>query len=159
MEKLSPNVTSAAFADKPAKDLYFCSGSSVERLPIEITPSSKCFGLFIAMDARTVDNECIERVATRLIAKGLVYLCAWGPDCERVHDAFDRAAVVANPEPTDDDVIMTTWHSNETLEEALWYFVNCALATKAYERTCRDWVVATVGNQESREAICEALGK
>jgi len=108
MEKLSANVTSAAFADRPAKDLYFCSVDSVERLPIEITPSSKCFGLFIAMDARAVDNESIERVATRLIAKGLVYLCAWGPDCERVHDAFDWASAVANPEPTVDDVIMTT---------------------------------------------------
>jgi hypothetical protein len=42
-----------------------------------------------------------------------------GPDCERVHDIIDEVIVNRNPGETDEDVIMTTWHDDEALNEAL----------------------------------------
>jgi len=67
------------------------------------------------MDARAIGNEQIWQAAESLISKGLVYLCAWGPECERGHDCFDDAIrkreLDGSPEQTSDATIMTTWHS------------------------------------------------
>lgn len=35
-----------------------------------------------------------------------------------------------------------------TVSEALWFFLNCAFATKSYEQTCADWIIATIGNEQ-----------
>jgi hypothetical protein len=48
---------------------------------------------------------------------------------------------------------MTTWHSNETLEEALWFFINSAFPDQVYERACNDWIVAPAGNREWEQII------
>jgi hypothetical protein len=121
VEKLKDGVVGKVFVDKPTKSLHLCSSESVADLVTVVSTTSQYFGLLIAFDARGVKWKAIEIVAEKLIGKGLVYLCAWGPDCERVHDAFDDASVELNAEPTDDDVIVTTWHSKEGLTEALWF--------------------------------------
>lgn len=152
MEKLLANVTSKVFSNMQRKDFYFCSSDTLDVLASQITPTSPSFGLLVAMDAQSVDAGRIGHAAEMLMEKGLAYLCAWGPDCERVHDIFDEIAVEKNPEPKS-GVIMTTWHSSETLQEALWFFVNSAFPDQAYERTCRDWIVAPIGNREWEQII------
>jgi hypothetical protein len=47
-----------------------------------------------------------------------VYAVCWGPDCERVHDAFDAAEISRRP---DGPWAMTTWHSEDPLAEAIWF--------------------------------------
>jgi hypothetical protein len=93
------------------------------------------------------------QAAGDLAEMGLACLCAWGPDCERVHDLFDVAAGPKNDELTGDDVIMTSWHSGDTLLEALWYFVHTAFATRCFEMTCTDWIIAPIGNPEWEKEI------
>ncbi len=80
------------------------------------------FVLFVAADAlRTSDRE-IERYARASIASGCRYSCSWGPDCQRVHDAFDR--VLVEPEVgLARSSFMTTWHEGETLAEAIVYAI------------------------------------
>jgi len=95
------------------------------------------------MDARSIDSGQIGELAEKMADKGLAYLCVWGPDCERVHDIFDEIEVQRDLEPTDDNVIMTTWHSAESLEESLWFFVNCAFPAEAYEQSCKEWIVCS----------------
>jgi hypothetical protein len=46
-------------------------------------------------------------------------VCAWGPDCERVHDIVDEERDARNPNGP--GVVMTTWHEDESLTEALWF--------------------------------------
>ncbi len=41
-----------------------------------------------------------------------------------------------------DDVVMTTWHSKDTLDEALEFFAECASPTDGYSDGCRDYIVA-----------------
>src|ERR1051326_7406825 len=69
---------------------------------VQILPPSKVVGehfvLFLAWDARDVQNETILRVARELVREGLSYIVCWGPDCERVHDTFDDADILENPE-------------------------------------------------------------
>jgi hypothetical protein len=58
-------------------------------------------------------------------------------------------------------VIITTAHDDETLEEALWFFVHCAFAAKNYEEDCTEWIAVAVGNKdwsnEIRRLIPEVL--
>jgi hypothetical protein len=159
VEKLRDGVVGKVFVDKPTKSLHLCSSESIADLATVVCTTSQHFGLLIAFDARGVEWEAIESVAEKLIGKGLVYLCAWGPDCERVHDAFDDASVELNAEATVDDVIMTTWHSNEGLTEALWFFVNSAYPTRSYEHSCSDWVIAIIGNPQWEQIVRGAIGR
>src|SRR5580704_406521 len=158
MEKLTGNVKSEVFElspDMPPKNLYLSSVGNIESLVDEIAPSSQDFGLFLALDADSLDDGKIGQVAKRLLLKGLVYLCAWGPDCERVHDLFDLAALEMDPQQNR-AVIMTTWHADEPLHEAVWFFVNSAFPDEAYARTCHDWVFAPIGHPDWEKAIRES---
>src|SRR5713101_1066953 len=157
MEILLRNVRSEALPDRQGKDIYLCPSATIDTLATQITPSSPNFGLLLAMDAQSVDSGQIGELAEKLASKGLAYLCAWGPDCERVHDTFDEIAVLRDLEQKDDNVIMTTWHSDESLEGSLWFFVNCAFPAQAYEESCKAWIVAPIGNAEWEQRIRAAF--
>jgi hypothetical protein len=157
MEKLAGNVFSEVLPDRPRRDVYLCSSETIESLVTQVVPSSRHFGLFVALDARSLDANKIAQLAGYLLEKGLVYLCAWGPDCERVHDIFDEVAVQRDPEQNE-PVIMTTWHSDETLQEALCFFVNSAFPDDAYERTCNEWIVSPIGHPEWGQIVRAQFG-
>jgi len=139
--------------DFPLRNFYLCSADSVDSLSDEIRSSSPNFGLFLALEAGSFKDEDILQGAKKLIAHGMACLCAWGPDCERIHDLFDVAARETNDLLTGEDVIMTTWHSGESLEQALWFFVHTAFVTRKFEKTCADWMVAPIANTGWRQLI------
>jgi hypothetical protein len=158
MEKLANSVKSEIFdvvRHYPLKDLWLCSIVDIESLGEAITPTSPHFGLFLALDALSLDVERIRRVAQELLQKGLVFLCAWGPDCERVHDIFDEIAIEMDPKQ-DKAVVMTTWHSDESLQEAAWFFINSAFLDEAYARTCQNWIFAAIGHSDWEKVIRES---
>jgi hypothetical protein len=140
------------------RTLYACPVENFEDLLREIQPTSRYFGLFLALDGRGGDDDLIRSVADGLVAKGLASCCVWGPECEPFHDLVDGAAFAENSlNEGRDDVIMTTWHDHDTLPEALWYFVECAIATPKYEATCTDWIAASVGSTEWADVIRNGL--
>ena len=134
--------------DFPEKVFYLCSANSMENLADTTTLSTANFGLFVAMNANGVADDSILRGAKKLFSRGLACLCTWGPDCERVHNLFDVAARDINSELSGGDVIMTTWHSGVSMEEALWFFVHTAFVTEKFEKTCKDWIIAPISNPE-----------
>src|SRR5215210_1984284 len=71
------------------------------------------FVLFTGADATSASDTQIASYAQASVASGCAYVCCWGPDCERVHDAFDRAAA--------DQTVFSTWHSAERLAEAMYF--------------------------------------
>ena len=109
------------------------------------------------MDARAIASEKIGHAAAALLTRGLASLCTWGPDCERVHDIFDEVEVERNLDRETDDVIMTTWHAKDTLEEALRYFVHVAFPADGYLKECRDWIVAPIASREWEKEIRRAM--
>lgn len=102
--------------------------------PDEMVVPAKYFLLFVACDASKISGEQIASFANEALAKGLVYCCIWGPDCERFHDLVDSSHIKrGNSEsPTVHDTVITTWHENESLEEAVEFFVLHALPTPGY---------------------------
>jgi len=143
----------------PARAVFLCPAESIGDLPEKIKASSPNFGLLLMMDAKNINSQEILDAGTTLTQKGMAYLCAWGPDCERVHDLIDEAAQEKHDELTGDDVIMTTWHSSDTLVEALWFFLHSAFPTQSFQAGCLDWVIAPIRNhdweQEVRSKILE----
>lgn len=63
------------------------------------------------------------------IAEWLVYVVAWGVECEEWHDTVDWAVleVFDFGDIPDDKFVMTTWHDDEPLSEALWFAGHVAL--------------------------------
>ena len=111
------------------------------------------------MNAKGVPDDSILEGAKKLVSGGLACLCAWGPDCERVHDLFDDAALEVGAALSGDDTIMTTWHSDESLEEALRFFVEDAFVTSGFEGTCKDWIIAPISNPVWERLIQSKIGQ
>jgi hypothetical protein len=78
----------------------------------------------IAADTRGVSTVEIRRFARSLLEIGAAYICAWGDGCERVHDVFDEELVGDGTQPDRFGAgIMTTWHSDETFDDALAFLL------------------------------------
>jgi hypothetical protein len=132
--------------DFPSKTISFCAANSLTELPALIHPTNAHFVLLLVIDGSKVDTETIYAVSEKLLDQGMVYACVWGPDCESVHDSIDRPIFRRQPEGTDGNVIMTTWHAEDPIREAVWFFLNCAWPADNYVDTCSDWVAAVIGN-------------
>lgn len=120
-------------------------------MPESLKLPSAHFIAFVAADATAVDESVLAEFSRKLLRAGCVYFCAWGRDCERVHDVFDSECVDAEP------VIMTTWHAQESLDEALWFFVSAAFPDDGYENTTKSAVVLTINRPEWDEKIRKRL--
>lgn len=110
--------------------------------------------LLIAADANGISTELISTIAKRYISAGLIYVCIWGPDCSRVHDIFDMSCAENGSNET--SVLMTTWHDNESLDEAIWFFLNCAFPLD-HQTEKTSFVAITVGNTAWAQNIEKAL--
>src|ERR1700731_4146539 len=103
--------------------------------PVALRIPTARFRLFVAADTTGSNSEVLAEFAQAALKRGMVYFCAWGPGCERFHDVVDE--VIAEDDlgerlfvgPTVNDTVMTTWHGEETLEDALDYFLISAYPT------------------------------
>lgn len=122
--------------------------------PESLKLPTKRFRLFIAADTTSTSTDEISDFADAALARGMVYFCAWGPGSERFHDVVDEIIVgdeLAERKfvaPTAKDRVMTTWHANETFEEALEFFATCAVPTDGYIADSSYRIVMCVGNPE-----------
>jgi hypothetical protein len=115
---------------------------------------SRRFRLLVVADTIEISTDIISQFAYAALKSGMVYFCAWGPGCERFHDIVDevrvkdelgeRVFVGPNPE----DTIMTTWHPDDTLEEAVEYFINWAHPTHGFAEGSDCWMAICVNNKE-----------
>ena len=107
------------------RDMYLVTIDRLGEWP-EVRPRFDFVTTLIALDARELADAEILDVADQMIRAHCGYVSAWGPDCERVHDLYDDARLLAElgPEkllPEELLFLMTTSHADETLHEALWY--------------------------------------
>jgi hypothetical protein len=72
-------------------------------------------------------------MCARLLDLGCVYLCAWGHDCERVHNVMDEMVVGSSPPETYRAPVTTTWHARESLEETVDFFLQSANPNEDFE--------------------------
>ena len=123
--------------------------------PTSVTIPSPRFRLFVAADTTQATVDELSQFAEAALASGMVYFCAWGPGCERFHDIVDE--VIVGDEvferhrftpPTPNDTVMTTWHDDEELEEALDFFATLAKPSEGYLARSDYRLVICVGHPE-----------
>jgi hypothetical protein len=109
------------------RQLYLAQLTRLEDWPTELEEPAKPFVVFTAFDAKHLTDDKLLRFARQLLGQGCVYACSWGPEALRLHNAFDDAAINAElagqPYVDEDDVVMTTSHEDESLDDALWFAV------------------------------------
>jgi len=66
------------------RDLFVLELPTSEKCPADLSLASSGFVCLIAWDARSATLDEITEFARRLLQAGVVFVCAWGPDCERV---------------------------------------------------------------------------
>jgi hypothetical protein len=145
----SPDCYGRAVRAAHAKSL----GEAVSQL----RASSKHFVLLIASDTRGIPGAVLVDFAADLIRAGATYVCCWGPDCERFHDCFDEADDVVNGRASNSRVLMTTWHADECLEEALWFALNSTVPSSAYLETTNSVFVLSIGEDRWAERVSTYL--
>jgi hypothetical protein len=124
---------------------------------------SKRFRLFVAADIRDIDVQVLADFGKTALKMGMVYFCAWGPDCERFHDTLDEVIVTDDlgkrffSGPSAHDTVMTTWHDKETLEEAVEFFTSCACPSEGFQPDSKYWVAICLQNREWEATIREHL--
>jgi hypothetical protein len=112
------------------RQLYLAQLTRLEDWPTQLEEPARPFVVFTAFDAKRLTDDELLKFARQLLDQGCVYACSWGSEALRVHNAFDDAVVDARLAGqlyvAEDDVVMTTSHEDESLDEALWFAVFCA---------------------------------
>jgi hypothetical protein len=120
---------------------------------------SRRFRLFVAADVTAISTEVISEFAYTALKSGMVYFCSWGPDCSRFHDIVDEVIVEDDlgerlfVSSNEDDVVMTTWHEKDHLEEALDFFINWAYPDGNFADDSDHWLAISLNNSEWAESI------
>lgn len=99
--------------------------------PGDIPPSlddAAPFRAIVVIDAY-VTREWQHQVSDWLVRAGCRYMMAWGKDCSAWDDSVDLAVLEKFDfgEIPQDDFVMTTWHADDTLDEAFWFSQFCAM--------------------------------
>jgi hypothetical protein len=139
--------------------------SSTLSWPSPLHIPSRRFRLFVAADVTDAPTEVISAFARAALKAGMVYFCAWGPDCSRFHDIVDL--VIVDDDLSDrlfvgaseEDTVMTTWHEKENLSEALDFFVKWAYPTDGFEADSNYRVAVCLDNSEWAATIRHQLGQ
>jgi hypothetical protein len=148
------NLESLKIDRSPNRQYKVGTVPTLEGVPSSLESCSPHFILLLAFDASSIEDERISAIAKTLMSRGLAGFSVWGRDCSRVHDLFD---LERDPNETDERVVVTTWHEDEPLSEAVCYFDLCAYPSSDFERDCSDWVAIAVGNKRWEEEMRTAL--
>jgi hypothetical protein len=144
----------------PARRLYLADPDRPAEWPETLAAPDRPFVAFVAMDAGDVETDQLYAFAERLLDQGTSCVCAWGPDCERVHDLVDEAAVMRelDSEGVEPNHVMTTWHDNESLSEALDFALNLALPDEHLSPSRPDFLAVVVGQPDWARQVELILG-
>jgi len=124
-------------------DVRSIAVNSLEQVPQCLPHARQYFSLLLAWDGPEHLNDGQSDAIKKLVDSGLIYFCAWGKNCESVHDAVDRCDIVRLQKVN--HIIMTTWHNDETLEEAMFFFRYCVCPAEPLQNISYDRFAVSVG--------------
>jgi hypothetical protein len=135
--------------DAALPEIQILSIESIDELADRLPRKKKYFTLLIAWDAPEIDGNFLAELFAPLVSSGLAYFCAWGERCEEVHDAIDDCFIEHELEVREaDPFLMTTWHQEESLEEAFWFFRMVAVPTENSVLANLERFAVAVGNPQ-----------
>jgi hypothetical protein len=108
-------------AARSGRPWFLFDGGDLAAWEVPASAAFEQFTTFLALNADQYADEEISALGRRLRAAGLVYLCAWGPECGRVHHLFDLVFIDEEQSGTQRSFLMTTDHEDEPLAKGLWF--------------------------------------
>ncbi len=152
-------VTTHGFDDVTGRELFSLKLASSAELPVRIELPSSHFACLLAWDASRVATDSVFSVAERLLRSGASYFVCWGPDSERVEGIIDDITIHPGYDfgVPHDSCIMTTSHGDESLEEALWFFLSSAWPDDHYVESTRAALAISIGSLKWAQEISAAL--
>jgi hypothetical protein len=133
----------------PAPGVEIFNFDSINQLAEQLPRRRRYFTLLLAWDALEIDKARLIELFRPLVDRGLTYFCAWGSDCEKVHDAVDLADIGRmGISGSENYIVMTTWHHDEPLEEALWFFNTLAIPAEDFISSDLERFAVAIGNPE-----------
>jgi hypothetical protein len=118
---------------RSGRDVWLITAATVDEWPKMRPWTSEQFGPLVATD-QVID---VQGLAQRALAQGLVAVAAWGPNCGEVETQFDEAIVGdGSAVETVDNVILTTSHADESLDEALEFFLDVLFPATDHASQC-----------------------
>ncbi len=84
--------------------------------------------LAVIVSENHVEPAWREMVSKWLVNSGCIYMMAWGLDCSEWDTSVDLANIERfnHGEIPEDELVMTTWHENESLKDVFWQSKNSA---------------------------------
>ncbi len=135
-----------------ARQIVALTLPTFDDVPRKLALPSPHFVCLLCCDARDVSDRAVMDAAAVLLEQGLVYLCIWGPDCNRVRYLFDTAALIRHSR-----VSVRSVHLYDDLDIALNYALNVASPTIEYAETCQSSLVLTIGRIDWDQHIHQYL--
>jgi hypothetical protein len=118
------------------------------------------FTLLLAWDVPNIEQETLRDVFRPLVSRGLAYLCAWGGRCETVHDVVDFCVVEKELQSGEGEhLLVTTWHADEALKEATWFFKMSAIPSENHVFADFDRFAVSVGNPDRAQEMDRYLSE
>ena len=130
--------------------------------PEQVPFQGQRFSLLLVLDEtdlRAEGSEGWSRFEDLVISQGIAYFSAWGPQCEVAHDLMDEI-LIANevirkqPKP----FFMTSWHEDESLEDALFFLRHCAICLEHQDVDNAPGLVAVIDAPELAQQARRYLG-
>lgn len=125
--------------------------------------NSRYFGLFLAVDTPELQDDMIYSYAYNVVNAGMVYCHIWGRNCMRIHDIFDEVICVVRAKDevntNQKTTILNIHHENESIDDAITYYLNSAHPSEYYADDCKAEYVLCVGNKKLDKKIMELLKK
>ena len=95
-------------------------------------------------------NEEQNSISDELIAVNCRYAVCAGINCESLHDAIDWAYIFSskNFSPSTETMVMTTWHENESIDDIIYFGLNC---TNFDHHNFRKYLILFIGIKDGLE--------
>ncbi len=128
---------------------------------IQMSSAVGQFACLCVLDGRKIDDSCIRKFCRAVIGLGCAYLSCWGPDCERIQDLMDSEFEGTRPLEAQVGCVMTTWHAEESLEEAVDFFLTSTYPDEDYAPAgCTwGWAIAVGKDRWASELKQQLLAK
>jgi hypothetical protein len=143
------------------RDLFVLELEKPEDFPEQLALSSPRFACLLVWDARESDEVRVGQLARKLLSAGAVYICIWGPDCQRIHEIIGRTQIAAAPAPVG-RVAVTSGDAQVPLAEAVWDVLYGSVPDEAFAASCGSTVGITIGlparAAEVRAAFTDPIG-
>ena len=142
-------------------EVFALHAESLREAAAKLSLPTQSFIALIACDSDQLAVKEIGEYAIGLMEQGATYICCWGKGCERFHDIIDEIWVVREMDGkygavAKDSTLMTTWHNDESLDEALWFLLSSAWPPDGEIESCST-VVITIGNESWANSVTSRL--